>query len=215
MLFRFSQYAAELRGSPFPHLPLHLLRSTSVVLLCIRALHKWLLWAQSKIHATALDYIHNKHRHRSTKKKRTWDMGAQTIRFKARFRIRPSAGAATQSRWHPAAARSMPRRLCTGRAAGRPSYGNGGAQVRTYLRACDGRTRQSRRHGTTWANHGPQRHGRSGNMQGMTDVHRVTVCLNLPHTRPTERSEDGGDVVIPTESRHQSSCKIEYLLQSV
>ena len=71
-----------------------------------------------------------------------------------------------------------------------------------HRRACGGRTRQSLGHGTTRAKHGPQRRGRSGDMQGTADVHRVTACHNLPHTRPTERSEGGGDVVIPAESGH-------------
>ena len=52
-------------------------------------------------------------------------------------------------------------------------------------------------------------------MQGSVDIHSIAARHHLPHIRPTESYERRSDVVVAAQPRHQSSRKIDDLLQSV
>ena len=52
-------------------------------------------------------------------------------------------------------------------------------------------------------------------MQGSVDIHCIAALHHLPHTRPTESYEGRSDVVVAAQPGHQSSRKIDDLLQSV
>ena len=46
-------------------------------------------------------------------------------------------------------------------------------------------------------------------------INRITLPDHLPDTGPAERTEGGGDMVVPMEASYQSRCKINDFLQSV